>query len=376
MFLLSSPEMPNKNNILSVSTIPSQEVLNDPLRELFYASRKDEKLYLLIARRIDSASLPNKIKWVSTANGSDRTLDYEYINEDSINSTVIGPANAQSVITVGASDIQNPLEPRKYSSQGGATILFDPAGQKLSEPLIREKPDLFAPDSVSTTFGTETSFNPFRGTSAAAPQVAAVAALMLERGGSGKNLFPEKIRSLLQETALQIQSSNVNAGLVQADRAIINSFSMGYVGSEGDDSINGTSSAENFYGQRGNDTIEGFGGNDYLSGEIGNDILLGGSNNDILLGGTGYNILIGGEGKDTFVLENNGTALISDFDPKNDTLAISGEKNMSNLEFSPLRSNYTLVKNGEIPLALIFNMGTSDNLNILFLESIDPTFRS
>ena len=367
MFLLSSPELPNENNVVGVSIIPSEEALDDPIRTLAYAAQSGEELYLLIAKLADSTSSSNRIKWISAANGSDRTTDYEYIDENAVNSTVFGPANAQGVITVGASDINNPLEPRKYSSNGSTPILFDSEGQRLSKPIIREKPQLFATDGVVTTFDPETSFNPFLGTSAAVPHVAAVAALMLERTGGAESLSPEVMLSILQETALQVESTQTNAGLVQADQAIINSFTTEYTGTESNDFIKGTSDAENFYGKRGNDIFKGDEGNDYLLGEQGNDILFGGSGNDVLLGGEGYNVLIGGEQQDTFVLDSNGTALISDFEVDNDTLAIFGTEDKLDITFSTLGSNFTSVKSGESTLALILNVEVSDNPDILYI---------
>lgn len=368
MFLLSSPELPNENNILSVSTIPSEEALDDSLRELSYEPKKGEDLYLLIAKQTDSdsTSSSNQIKWISTANGSDRTTDYEYIDEDAVNSTVFGPANTEGAITVGASDIENPLQPREYSSQGGSPILFDKQGNRLSESIIKEKPNVFAPDGVSTAFSTETAFNPFNGTSAAAPHVAGVVALMLERAGGVENLTSEEVRSVLQDTALPVESEQTDAGLVQAEQATINSFSSEYTGTEDSDALNGTSKAENFYGKNGNDVFQGFGGNDYFLGGQGDDVLLGGNNNDVLVGGEGYNILEGGKEKDTFVLDQNGVAVISDFDIGNDKLAIAEIGNSSNITFSEMGDNSTVVQRGEDTLALLSNV-TSSNIDIAYL---------
>lgn len=364
MFLLSSRELPNENNIVSFSTIPSEEALDDPLRVLGYSiQKKDEKLYLLIARQDDSTSSSNQIKWISLANGSDRTVDYEYIDEDAVNSTVFGPSNAQGVIAVGASDVENPLEPREYSSTGGAPILFDSEGQRLSEPIVREKPQVFAPDGVVTNFDTESKFNPFLGTSASVPHVGAVVALMLQRAGGAENLSPEQVRSVLQETALPVESEQTNAGLVQAHQAIINSFATKYTGTESSDFFKGTSDAENFYGKRGDDIFKGAGGNDYLLGEQGNDILFGGNGNDVLVGGEGDNILKGGEEKDTFVLDSKGTALISDFEVDNDTLAIAGMADTSDITFSTSGNNSTFVKSGESTLALLFGVEANNNLS-------------
>ena len=370
MFLLSSPELPNENNILSVSTVPSKEALDDPLRQLFYVPQKDEELYLLIARQTNSEtsdSLSNRIKWIGTANGSDRTTDYEYIDEDAVNSTVFGPSNAKGAITVGASDIENPLQPREYSSQGGAPILFDKQGNRLAEPVVREKPSVFAPDGVSTAFSTETPFNPFKGTSAAAPHVAAVVALMLERAGGADNFSPEEVRSVLQNTAIPVESEQTDAGLVQADEATINSFESEYIGTEDSDFIDGSSSAENFYGKNGDDVFQGFGGSDYLRGEQGNDTLLGGSGNDVLVGGEGHNTLEGGGERDTFVLEEHGVAVIPDFEIDSDTLAIAGIGDSFDLTFSEGDNNSTLVESGESTLAFLSNVTASNNFDVIYI---------
>lgn len=369
MFLLSSPELPNKDNIINVSTIPSEAALDDPLRTLAYIPKKDEKLYLAIGKKTDSASnsSSNQIKWISTANGADRTTDYEYIDENAVNRTVFGATNTNGAITVGATNIENPLQPREYSSQGGAPILFDSQGNKLPESISRDKPDIFATDGVSTTFSTETSFNPFDGTSATAPHVAGIIALMMERAGGADNLSTEQVRSILQETALPVESDQTNAGLVQADQATINSFETEYVGTENSDSIEGTCSAENFYGKNGDDVFQGLGGSDYFAGEQGNDILSGGSGNDVLVGGEDYNLLEGGAEKDTFVLEQGGVAVIADFEVNNDTLAIAGIGEGSDLTFSTLDDDSTLVKSGESTLASLSGITDSDSLNIVYV---------
>ena len=367
MFLLSSPELPNENNIVSFSTIPNEAALDDPLRELAYTPQEDEELYLLIAKQTDpnSTDSSNRIKWISAANGADRTTDYEYIDEDAVNNTVFGPANSEGSITVGATDIENPLQPREYSSQGGSPILFDSEGNRLNEPIVRDKPNVFAVDGVSTAFDPETPFNPFNGTSAAAPHVAGIVALMLERAGRADNLSPEEVRSILQNTAIPVESKQTDAGLVQADGATINSFESEYIGTKDSDFIVGSSSAENFYGKNGDDVFKGLGGSDYFLGEQGNDILLGGSGNDVLVGGEGYNILEGGEEKDTFVLSEHGVAVISDFEIDNDTLAVEGIEDTSGFTFSAFDNNSTIVENGENTLSILSNVSVNDNLEVV-----------
>jgi len=299
-FLVNTPELPNPDNIVAISGLTSESAVDVPLQGLEYAPENDEQLYFVIARVGDDVSeKPTFIKWVSGANGADRKIDYEYIDEDANNRSVYGYSNAPSSITVGATDIDNPTEVRSYSSRGGSPILFDAEGNRLANPIFRNKPEVYAPDGVATNFPIDSPFAEFLGTSASAPHIAGIAALMLERADG--NLTPEEIRTKIQDTALSIEEQ---AGLAQADRAVIESFASEKIGSDLNDFLNGTDSADNLYGNEGGDVLIGRGGHDYLVGGDGIDILLGGNGNDVLDGGKDNDILIGGKGADRFVLRS------------------------------------------------------------------------
>jgi hypothetical protein len=107
------------------------------------------------------------------------------------------PVDAVGVVVVGAATgvpSANPGDYRNesYSSQG-------PTNDG------RLKPDLVAPDAVSTAIGnaTDSRFSPFKGTSAAAPHVAGVVALMLE---AAPNLKPDVIADVLRDTARYVNA--------------------------------------------------------------------------------------------------------------------------------------------------------------------------
>ncbi|MBE9001541.1 S8 family serine peptidase [Nostoc sp. LEGE 12447] len=299
-FLVNTPELPNLGNIVAVSQVISESAIDVPLQALGYVPQKDEQLFFVIAKVGDDVSeKPTFIKWVSDANGADRTIDYEYVDEDANNRSVYGHSNAPRSITVGATNIKKPTEIRDYSSQGGSPIWLDSDGNRLANPILRNKPEIYAPDGVATNFPIDSSFAEFFGTSASAPHVAGIVALMLDRADG--NLTPEEIRTKVQNTALSIGKGS---GLVQADRAVTEAFVSEKIGSDFTDFLYGTDSADNLYGNKGADILIGRGGQDYLVGGEGKDILLGGNGNDVLDGGKGNDILIGEKGADRFVLRS------------------------------------------------------------------------
>ena len=117
--------------------------------------------------------------------------------------SVYGHAAHPLVIAVGATNLDGDLD--FFSSQGPSTIYFGPVnttalssfGSERLAPVLEERdtPTLTAPNRVSTTVP---GFSPFAGTSAAAPHVAGVAALVLEVLGPGAP--PEQVRNILITT--------------------------------------------------------------------------------------------------------------------------------------------------------------------------------
>ncbi len=102
-----------------------------------------------------------------------------------------------------------------FSSAGGVPILFDKDGNRLRRPQVRLKPGVTGPDGGNSTFfysvfpyevpgSTEPDVYPnFFGTSASAPHVAAIAALMIDKQNRAKKraLTPDRIYGILEETA-------------------------------------------------------------------------------------------------------------------------------------------------------------------------------
>lgn len=342
--------------------------LNNPAKQLIYQPQSAQTVYLVIARKVDpGAPAPGLIKWVSFANGGDDGVKYEYVNEGAGaagSSTVFGQSNAKGAIAVSAVGFtQTPafgVRPpilETFSGQEKTPILFDINGNRLPISEIRQKPEISAPDGVSTTvddpFTRGIDFSPFFGTSAAAPHAAAVAALMLQRAGGRRSLTPAQVLAALQSTAIasRYPQEVVTAGsrFIQADAAVLQSAGGQIIGTLGNDILRGTGATDNLMGLAGNDQLIGAGGfdwamggagqdtlygnagNDYLLGNGGNDRVIGGRGNDMLSGGGGQdtvnggkgnNQLVGGKGRDRFELQRGGIAIVSDFRQGEDYLIL------------------------------------------------------
>ncbi|MBX9655421.1 S8 family serine peptidase [bacterium] len=144
-----------------------------------------------------------------------RVFDF---GENSVNhSTIWGHALAPGAIAVAAADAATPLLPESFTSVGGTPLLFDNDGNRIPANVQR-KPNVTGIDGTDTTVP---GFAPFFGTSAAAPHVAAVAALMLQ---AAPNSSPRAIRVALEQSAIDLYTPGFDFisgyGLVQADAAI------------------------------------------------------------------------------------------------------------------------------------------------------------
>ena len=126
--------------------------------------------------------------------------------------SIIGHPAVPEVVAVGAVDLtsRDIIEP--YSSQGPVQIDFP-------SPESRAKPDIVGIDGVTTN---APAYSPFFGTSAAAPDAAGVAALLLEKNGCST---PAQIQQALASAAVGLSPSGhaddvYGAGRIDAASAI------------------------------------------------------------------------------------------------------------------------------------------------------------
>jgi uncharacterized repeat protein (TIGR01451 family) len=140
---------------------------------------------------------------------------------------------APHVFGVSASDANIPFPKpferndtvEDFSSDGPRRLFYFADGTPITPGnflatggTVRNKPDITAADGVATSVP---GFNPFYGTSAAAPHAAAIAALLKSYN---VEITPQDIRTLLTSTAIDIEApgydTNSGAGIIMAYEAL------------------------------------------------------------------------------------------------------------------------------------------------------------
>jgi hypothetical protein len=174
-----------------------------------------------LADRVEGAPLPTRIRLVSFGQeaGISET-EYPVLNKASIS----GHNGGENTISVGAAPWFQPGENEDFSSTGPVTRVFDAAGNRLSAPVSLQKPDISGADAVNTSFfplATVNTVPPIRqfpqdipqdddvhpnffGTSAAAPNVAALVALIRQ---VQPNATQDEILDALKDTADPLNGS-------------------------------------------------------------------------------------------------------------------------------------------------------------------------
>ena len=222
----------------------------------------DTDLQVQIGIELFEGPSPNYIKYIwFDLDAGVFTVD----EHDTASGTVFGHANATGAEAVGAAawyqteEWGSPLRPQcvpaclnSFSSAGGTPVFFGANGRRLGTPVVRLKPGVTGPDGGNTSFflfdldfaipGTSEpdGLPNFFGTSASAPHVAAVAALILDqrardisahkRFSGPRDLSPDLIYWALRLTAddMKLRNFGGDIGPQRVDNANGFDFDTGY----------------------------------------------------------------------------------------------------------------------------------------------------
>ncbi len=185
------------------SSTGAQTGTQDPF-EVFQSGANDLNSYLVICLWAGSPSTTNRYFHVNTNRGE---LAVSTIGQTSGQSAAAGAFSVAAVDAAPPTGARMPFDGTEpvetFSSDGPRKIFFQADGTPLGSPVDRLKPDISAADGVTTA---TPGFNPFFGTSAAAPHAAAIAALMQDAAGGPSSITPAQIRTAFESTSLDIEA--------------------------------------------------------------------------------------------------------------------------------------------------------------------------
>lgn len=205
----------DQNGTLVASAAPEQRnnIGGDPfeftvLEDVDVDANNDgqtDTLFDLVIERVEGPP-PSQMQYIPF----EREGQFETVEFPTQSPTLFGHANAESAVTVAAvawfdTPLVNPDRDQvllqDFSSVGGLPVEFDNLGRSIT-PIVRSKPDIAGPDGVNTTFFGQQiddgdTFPNFFGTSAAAPHVAGLAAILrsADPGLSAQDIKRALIRS-------------------------------------------------------------------------------------------------------------------------------------------------------------------------------------
>ncbi len=232
----------NPTSVIPFLSSFSNNLGGDPI-EIIGINNSGPPIELGLAIELVSGSAPDKMSIVAFAPGLSSifgSAEYPFSG-----ATTYGHAQAEGALGVGAARWNstprfglNPPVLEPFSSLSGIPILFNTNGDPLLAPEVREGVDFVATDGGNTTFFfADSIIDPdslpnFFGTSAAAPNAAAIAALMLE---ANSELKPYEIEILLEKSSIDMDNPftkgfdigkdlATGSGLIQADRAVASAF--------------------------------------------------------------------------------------------------------------------------------------------------------
>jgi hypothetical protein len=210
LYLFRSPSISSRN--LIADSIDSQGTIGapagDPLEIIQWQSpyTGSRTVYLAVDRFQGLATVDFRIAIL--AEGATVTSTSGLLN----GATIYGHPAAAGALAIAAAYYGTPTTVESFTSfggwgSGGLPFWFDDAGNALSgAPVLRNKPDLTAPDGVSVS---NANFAPFYGTSGATPHATAAAALVW---AAHPDLTNDQVIAQLEANATDITTSPAGSG--------------------------------------------------------------------------------------------------------------------------------------------------------------------
>jgi hypothetical protein len=204
----------NGNYIPAQSLTTNNLINNRPIELIVPPALPSPRCQMVISRSNTTApaTAANYLKYVYFGNGTRNCGPAEYTSY--LMPVTFGHSAAAGANSVAAYDVFRPNIPEYFTSPGPVTIFFDANNNRLATPQVRLKPDVAAANGVNNTFfplgnipvEADSVYDPdtfpnFYGTSAASPNAAALAALVLQSHGGPGSLSPSKVKAILQLTA-------------------------------------------------------------------------------------------------------------------------------------------------------------------------------
>ena len=170
-----------------------------------FGSGKDA-VQLVICRASTPAPTANRIRYVffNTNIIPGEYVGYQY-------PMVYGHSTAKDAHGVAAFGPFRPYIPESFSSPGPATIALDADGNRMAQAEVRQQPMVAAMDGGNNTFflnvnqdsaNDADTYPNFFGTSAAAPNAAAVAALVLQAKGGPGSVSIDEMHRIMRGAAM------------------------------------------------------------------------------------------------------------------------------------------------------------------------------
>jgi subtilisin family serine protease len=205
----------DSSNRVVASAVRSM-VGGDPVQILQFTNRTASTDFRLAIITNGGSTQPGLLKYISFGQG----VTINDPNAGIGSGTIVGHAMVDAANVVGAVDyvgtqrFGGSSRVEAFSAAGPGKTLFDASGNRLATPRGGTGVDYVAPDGSATDV-----FAPFYGTSAAAPNAAAVAALVDQ---ANPGLSPAQVSAILAQSAVSASGAAgaTGAGLIQADRAV------------------------------------------------------------------------------------------------------------------------------------------------------------